>query len=101
MKHINILTIILLFSVSANADLVSDGQKEFTKGNEEKAVELWTKACDSGNAEGCYKLGRVYFNRPGARQDKRKARVLFGKACDGGHKKGCTYYRILNAAGVK
>ena len=35
-----------------------------------KAVELFTKACDGGNAIGCFNLGVMYSNGEGVRQDK-------------------------------
>jgi TPR repeat protein len=96
-----ILTILLISNINLFADLVNEGLKEFDNGNEQKAMKLWAKSCDANNADACYNLAKVHFNRTGARQDKRQARVLFGKACEGGHKKACRYYTILNNAGVK
>lgn len=102
MKLIRIITVLLLFFyINLNADLINDGDKEYNNGNENKALELWSQACDGGNMEGCYKMGKLYFNRAGAKQDKRQAKVLFKKACDGGHSLGCTFYGVLDKAGVK
>jgi len=64
-----------------------------------KAVELFQKACDGGDAAGCYNLGIMYMNGQGVKQDYAKAKELFGKACDMKLQSGCDGYRILNEKG--
>jgi len=44
-----------------------------------KAVELFQKACDGGDAAGCYNLGIMYMNGQGVKQDYSKAKKLLVK----------------------
>jgi TPR repeat protein len=65
-----------------------------------KAAELFTKACDGGDAQGCFNLGAMYNNGEGVRQDKFEAVELFGKACDMRDESGCEWYaRLKNKMG--
>ena len=80
MKKILLMAILLLGY--ANADISTpEGAK---------------KACDGGNAIGCFNLGTMYDSGRGVKQDDFKAKELFGKACDGGDAGGCKNYSILN-----
>ena len=45
-------------------------------------------ACDAGGAVGCTRLGDMYLNGQGVKQDYFKAKESFGKACDGGNAGG-------------
>jgi uncharacterized protein len=54
------------------------------------------KACDMGDAGGCFNLGFLYYNGYGVRQNMQTAKELFGKACDLGEQMGCDNYRKLN-----
>jgi serine/threonine protein kinase len=47
-----------------------------------KAFELYTKACNGNNVDGCYTLGTMYEHGEGVRQDYSRAFDLFTKACD-------------------
>jgi hypothetical protein len=60
-----------------------------------KAVELYTKACDGGNANGYNNLGVMYANGEGVQQDNFKAVELFKKACSDGNANGCENYSKL------
>lgn len=62
-----------------------------------KAGELFTKACDGGDAAGCSNLGASYANGKGVRQDYGKALEFFGKACDLKEQSGCDLYAKLKA----
>ena len=64
-----------------------------------KAVELYTKACDGGNADGCTNLGVMYVNGEGVKLDKKRALALYGKACDLKEERGCKNYAILKGQG--
>ena len=64
-----------------------------------KAVELYTKACDGGDASGCSNLGVMYSNGEGVRLDKKRALALFGKACDMKEERGCKNYAKLKGQG--
>ena len=66
-----------------------------------KAVELYQKACDGGNATGCVNLGVLYRKGEGVRKDDSKALNLFGKACDLKDELGCKNFAILKTIGAK
>lgn len=59
-------------------------------------TDKYQKACDGGDAGGCFNLGVSYAKGLGMKQDYFKAKELFGKACDGGYAGGCYNYAILN-----
>ena len=75
----------------------------YDQGNFAKAVQLFQKACDGGDASGCSDLGVLYANGQGVKQDYFKAVELYQKACDGGHASG--FYNLgvsyANGQGVK
>ena len=64
-----------------------------------KAIELFKKACDLGDATGCYNLGVFYAKGQGVKQDYKKAAELFKKACDSGNVIGCHNYIIIKKLG--
>ena len=51
----------------------------------EKAVELYQKAADQGNAHAQYGLGNCYFEGEGVPEDHKKAVEWFQKAADQEH----------------
>jgi hypothetical protein len=55
-----------------------------------RAAALFEKACEGGDAPGCYNLGVRYTEGSGVPQDKRRAAALFEKACKGGVEQGCS-----------
>lgn len=65
------------------------GWRYFEKQNINKAIELYTKACDNGSYKGCTNLGALYFGGEGVKQDMKKAKELFSKACNLGDGDGC------------
>ena len=80
MKRILVL-LVVLFSIGFSKDLIKSGEEAYDKGDYQKAVELYQKACDSGEALGCYNLGVLYANGQGVKQDFTTAKQYFGKAC--------------------
>lgn len=72
-----------------------------------QAFEYYKKGCGSKHrleelrAFSCAKLGLLYYQGKGVRQDKVAAKKYFGKACDLGEESGCNNYRILNEQGIK
>ncbi len=60
-----------------------------------KAFNLYTKACDGGDAIGCLELGVMYFNGEDIEQDYSKALEFYTKACDGGIAKGCSNLGLM------
>lgn len=71
--------------------------------SEERALALFTKACDLGDATSCHNLGVAYSLVEGATHDLPKAIQLFEKACAAGMAASCTnlgnFY--LEGKGVK
>jgi len=87
-----ILTILTIASsnvLSADTDITDDGVKAYRLGDKIKAKDLYTKACDGGEMNGCFNLGVMYDNGDGVKENTIKAKELFGKACDGGEMNGC------------
>jgi TPR repeat protein len=66
-----------------------------------RAVELFQKACDGGEAAGCSWIGEMYESGEEIKQDFQKALEWYGKACDlrdaDGYKK---YARLKKQLGL-
>ncbi len=84
-------------------DYFNEGIEAYDKEEFTEACELFRKACDSGNADGCSNLGVMYKNGQGIKQDYFKAVELYEKACSGGNAKGCFNlgFMYINGYGVK
>jgi TPR repeat protein len=56
-----------------------------------KAKELFSKACDAKDAEGCFNLGNMYDNGEGVKRNysKSKAVSLYKRACDDKYIQSC------------
>ena len=72
MKRILVL-LVVLFSIGFSEDLIESGNEAYDKGDYQKAAQLYQKACDSGEAGGCFGLGLLYQSGQGVRQDYQKA----------------------------
>jgi len=59
--------------------------------NYSNEIELYSKACRSGDATGCTNLGYMYNNGLGVSKDYKKAAKLFSKACKMGNASGCNH----------
>ena len=103
MKKLFILFVLLLGSWS----FAMDGTDYFNKGfmanlhnDYAKAAKLYRKACDMGNADGCYNLGVFYRDgQQGVKQSYVKAAELFRKSCDLGRDDGCNNLGVLYVKG--
>ncbi len=62
--------------------------------------EKYKKACDSGNASACNRLGLLYYAGQDVEQDNLKAVELFKKACNGGDATGCTFLGFMYNNGI-
>ena len=102
MKRLLVL-LVVLFSIGFSKDLIESGIEAYEKGDYQKAVELFKKACDSGEAKGCNNLGVLYEDGQGVKQDYQKAAQLYQKACDSGEANGCYNLGVSynNGRGVK
>ena len=58
-----------------------------------KAAQLYAKACDMGNGGGCYKLGNLYAQGRGVKEDKNAAEKYLKKACDMEPELACERYK--------
>jgi len=65
-----------VYSISFAENFFDKGFNLYSKGNYKKAVELFQKACDVGNAEGCAILGGMYFEGQGVKQNYSKKLVM-------------------------
>ena len=82
--------LLLLFALNlALANLTDEGQTAYDAGNEKTAAKIWQKACESGEARGCVRLGFLYQSGRGVKQDDEKAGKFYQKACDTGELSGC------------
>lgn len=72
------------------ADTYGDGKRALENGIYCEAATQFVKACDSGNAQGCFHLAALYEKGEGVVQNKYKAAALYTQACNGGEAHGCS-----------
>ncbi len=99
MKKI-LLSIILLTGLNANLSISANGKD--TKVMKEKGsdqIEIFSKACESGDAKGCFNLGFVYNTGKGLKKDYVKARKYYLISCDAGYARACTRLGLLYGEG--
>ena len=63
-------------------------EKYYANRKIESSMKYFTKACNLGNAEACYKLGNIYRFEIKLK-NKKEAAVYYHKACDMNHGKAC------------
>ncbi|MEA2073501.1 MAG: tetratricopeptide repeat protein [Campylobacterota bacterium] len=95
-----ILGLMMIWSVSLNADLVGEGLSAYQNGNYKSAIVLWDKACSEGKTDGCYNLAYVYATGKGVLHDEKKAAGLYSRGCDGGDLQACSNLGALYENGV-
>ena len=106
MKKLVFATIIMAavtsYSLAATGkQYVDQARQAANNGNFVQAAKFFKKACDGGNAKGCYNLGFLYKNGQGVRQSYANAKEYYGKACDMGLEQGCSNYADLNKKAIK
>lgn len=79
----------LLFHIGLSADLVAEGFSMIKKHDYTTARILWAKACDSGNADGCYNLGMMYAYGDGVDTNQIAASRFYLQACNMGNDQAC------------
>ena len=80
---------------SCFADAYQDGTKALENKIYSEAVVQFEKACDNGNAKGCFHLGTLYEKGDGVVQNKYKAVSLYTQACHGGEADGCSNIALM------
>lgn len=98
-KFIQAIMIVTVFYAGLSyADDFEDGILAYNRYEDQRAIELFQKSCDSGKTEACYKLGVIYARGLGAKQDNNKALDFFERVCDKNHSEGCYWLglRYLN-----
>ena len=88
----------MLSASPARADTrpVPAADAAYSDGDYKNAAKLWSEACESGNATGCYELSIVYRDGEGVARDPAKSEKLLIRACDGGDGRGC--FNLANLA---
>jgi TPR repeat protein len=76
----------LLLPVVAIAGPFEDGKAASDRRDYKTALELWQPLATQGNAEAQTKIGFLYLDGFGVRQDKAKAMKWFKKAAEQGNK---------------
>ena len=90
-RKVSLLILITLFlNITLNADIIDEAKLEYEKVNFKKAYILYKKACDSGNLNGCHKLGFMYQYAYGIAKNIQVAKDLYTKACNGGNINSCS-----------
>jgi TPR repeat protein len=64
-----------------------------------RALDLYRKACDAGNAAGCNNLGAMYDRGEGTLRDDAQAFELYRKACAQGEANACSNQGYLHEKG--
>lgn len=96
-KLSTVIAPIMVFGMvsSCFGDVYQDGQKALENRISSEAAGLFEKACDSGNAKGCFELGLLYEKGDGVVQNKYKAVSLYTQACRGGEAYGCSNISLM------
>ncbi len=82
--------LLLLFALNfALANLTDEVKAAYDSGDEQTAAKIWQKACKTGEARGCVRIGFLYQSGKGVEQDDAKAAKFYQKACDAGELSGC------------
>ena len=93
MKKILLVALLLTGTVLLTMNISSDT----------KNIEDYEKACDSGSAVDCNKLGLIYYAGRDVEQSDLKALGFFRKACDDNDFRACVFLGFMyqNGLGAK
>lgn len=84
----------LLFGISVG-NFTKQGIEAFDRGEYQKAMELYQKACDNGQIEGCLLLGSMLMGGAGIEKDEQEAMRLLKKTCNEQEKHGCLALKVV------
>jgi hypothetical protein len=89
--HCALAVCLIVTSGVANAESapVPAAEKAYRNGDFAEAAQLWEKACNTGNAGGCYELAIVHRDGEGTAVDLTRYVELLDIACEGGEPRAC------------
>lgn len=96
-KLCNVVVPIMVMGMGSScfADAYQDGQHALDNKMYAEAAAQFEKACERGNAKGCFQLGALYEKGDGVVQNKYKAVSLYTQACTGGEPHGCSNIALM------
>lgn len=105
MKKLFVILYILGVLFGGEKSLAKQGYEALKEGEYQKAMEIYQRVCDSGEAWGCGILGAIYDNGiisivngigvKKVKEDKAKAVELYAQACNSGDFLRCTILGVM------
>ncbi len=80
-----VVTLLMLAAGAASATDLSDAEKALRAKEYDKALPIYTKLANAGNAEAQFRLGEMYWYGDGTAVDMAKSRTWLEKAAGSGH----------------
>ena len=88
-----------LLNLNLSASFFEEGSKRYEEGKATQASELYKKACDNDNMQGCTQLGILYFTGDGVKENHKKAKKLFVKGCKKHYAQACYHLGTIYKRG--
>ncbi|PAF51186.1 hypothetical protein BKH43_02985 [Helicobacter sp. 13S00401-1] len=79
----------LAFFSNLSAANLDEANKAYQAKDYEKALSLYTAACDANDAKACSSLGYMYQSGKGVKSDLGLSKKFYQKACDAGDGSAC------------
>lgn len=105
MKKLVVILCMLGVLFGGEKSLAKQGYEALKEGEYQKAMEIYQRVCDSGEAWGCGILGAIYDNGiisivngigvKKVKEDKAKAVELYAQACNSGDFLRCTILGVM------
>lgn len=86
----------LILVIAASNDAVRSLEKRESVAAKISAYE---KSCESGDAESCFDLARMYDKGDDVEKDEDRASAFYDKACEGGYFAGCNNLAVMYERG--
>jgi hypothetical protein len=61
--------------------------------DDQRAVALYSKACDAGVSHGCSNLGQMFLQGRAVHKDVDRGKELLRKGCSMGDRRGCDWLK--------
>lgn len=84
----------------SNLGALNQSGQGFDHPDLDTAIAFFEKACDRGNALGCFNLGLAYDDGQGIDRDPDKPAILYRMACEGASGEGCVNLGVFYAHGT-